>query len=84
MNQYRWFSRNVPGFFSFLGNEDYCFSRNLSSVLGVGKDKIYLKKCSVIIIISGFLDFSHVEPYNITTIVRGLDYEKKNTSRIHQ
>ena len=52
-------------------------------VAGGRKDKIYLINNDV----RNYLwspDFSPVEPYNITTIVRGLDYEKKNTSRIHQ
>lgn len=34
VDQHERFCRIVPGFFSFLGNEDYCFSRNLSSVAG--------------------------------------------------
>lgn len=29
--------RNVPGFLSFLGNEDYSLLRNLSSIAGVNE-----------------------------------------------
>ena len=42
VDQHRRFCSNVPGFLFFLENEDYCFFRNLSSVVGGGKNKIYL------------------------------------------
>lgn len=40
VNQKRMFCRIVPGFFSFLGNEDYCFSRNLSPKRWEGEIRI--------------------------------------------